>query len=67
MEKFQEASQALARMLFPWYPLVGGDTKIGGYNSHVVMETVVNGSILVKLSLGVSPMEMFTGEPFELV
>ena len=54
-------------MLLPWHLLVGCATGMGGYDSYVVMTTVVNGSVPVKLSLGVSPMEMFTGKPFKLV
>lgn len=54
-------------MLFPWRQQAGHATGMGGYDSHVVMATAINGSCTSEVITRVSPMEMFTGEPFELV
>ena len=42
-------------MLFPWHQLAGCATGMGGYDSHVVMATVVNGSCTSEVITRVSP------------
>ena len=54
-------------MLFPWRQLAGCATGMGGYDGHVVMATIANGSCTSEVVTRVSQMEMLTGEPFELV